>query len=407
MNKKYKKIIKVIVIICLIVLVIDISFLIYMKFFYKEKKAYFDGINSFEVIDNGFVSVGSNNDNEKSFEKAKITNYDKNKEIVWEKIYNKGYNSSFFGIKKDEDNFIAVGNYESNKSEHKDNIRSALIVKYDNEGKVLAEKKFQVLGNSKFTNVLVVDDGYLVVGQSIYENMTLGLSDEGGAFLIKYDKDLNEVWKSNYGGSKSGIYNDLIIIDDYIYTVGKDAARTGIISKYTMNGERIKTSNYDFTDTFGFTGITNINNNLYVIGSKKVKEDKDDYDTDALIVKYDLDCNNVLEKTYTGKGIERFNKVITDDKNNIVIAGQTGVLNKEKSSKTKNVFTYDGILSKYDESLEELDLKNYGDKQDDYFTDIKEKDGKYIISGYSTYEGNNYLSKFITYTNSLKLLGAK
>ena len=46
----------------------------------------------------------------------------------------------------------------------------------------------QILGNSKFKSVRVVEDGYIVVGQSIYENSTLGMSDEGGAIIVKYDK---------------------------------------------------------------------------------------------------------------------------------------------------------------------------------------------------------------------------
>lgn len=406
MKNKYKKVMKIIVIICIIVLIVDISYLVYKKFIYKPKESFFDSINAFEVIDNGYITVGSNNNNKDGYEKAKITKYNNNKEKVWEKLYNKKYNSSYFEIKKDNDYLIAVGDYEANKEERKDNVRSALIVKYDSEGKILNEKRFQVLGDSKFTNLLVVPDGYLVVGQSIYENMTLGLSDKGGAFLIKYDKDLNEVWESNYGGSKSAIYNDLIIVNDNIYVVGKDAVNTGIISKYNMNGERLITANYSYTDNFGFTSIINIENNLYAVGAKKVDKDKSSYDTDSLIVKYDLDCNNNSETTYKGKGMERFNKAIVD-KDKIVIVGQTGIYNKEKSSDKENVFSYSGIFAIYNKELKKLELTNYQEEIDDYFTDIGKKDDKYIISGYSTYEEYNYISKLITYTDSGNVIGEK
>ncbi len=291
------------------------------------------------------------------------------------------------------------------KQENEEGTRSAIIVKYSNEGEIIGEKRFQVLGNSKFTNVYVENDGYVVVGQSIYENMTLGLSEDGGAFIIKYDKELNEVWRSNYGGSKSGIYNDVIRVGDYYYTVGKDATRVGIISKYTLDGQRVVTTNYEYTDTLGFTSLVALNDNIYTVGSKKVTEDKNDYDTDALLVKYDLDCNYQNETTYKGKGMERFNKAIIDSNNDIVIAGQTGVYNKKKSTKDVNVFSYDGIFAKYDDNLKELELENYGNEMDDYFTDIKQDNDKYLISGYSTYDSNSYLSKFITYSKSGKLIG--
>ena len=42
------------------------------------------------------------------------------------------------------------------------------------------------MGNSKFNSILVVDDGYIVSGQSIYEDKTLG-SQQGGAVLVKYN----------------------------------------------------------------------------------------------------------------------------------------------------------------------------------------------------------------------------
>ena len=52
-----------------------------------------------------YVTVGSNNDNDNHFEKAKISLYNSKKEKTFEKLYNIGYNSSFFGVIVDyEDN---------------------------------------------------------------------------------------------------------------------------------------------------------------------------------------------------------------------------------------------------------------------------------------------------------------
>lgn len=406
MNKKLKKILRLIVVICVLVLILDIGVLIYHKFIKEEEINYFDSINSYEIINDKIISVGSNSNNDKGYEKAKITLYDSNYEKIWETLYNNKYNSNFLSVKHDGDNYVAVGNYEANKKEHEDSVRSALIAIFSEDGKLLSEKSFQVLGNSKFTNLLVVDDGYIVIGQSIYENMTLGVSDEGGAVIIKYDKELNEIWKHNYGGSKSGLYNDLIIANNYIYVVGKDSSRLGIISKYNLDGSYISTNTYQITDTLGFTGITTDNNSLFVIGAKKTSEDQNDYDTDSLIVKYDFDLNNIGEKTYTGSGMERYNKIIIDSNSNLAIAGQTGVYNKSKSTPELNVFSYNGLLAKYNTDLDELLVEEYGEDEDDYFTDIKQKGDEYIISGYSSVD-NSYISKFITYTKSGKLIGVK
>lgn len=403
MNRKLKKVLKIIGILCIVIIVLELGFLAYYKYKKSSEKTYFDVVNAYDFYNDTYITVGSNNDNDKSYEKAKISKYDSKKEKVWERLYNKGYNSSFFGTAIDGEEVVAVGSYEANKKEKKDSLRTALFVKYDKKGNLLFEKKLQVLGNSKFTNVVVMEDGYIVVGQSIYENMTLGLSDDGGAFILKYNKDGKLLWKSNYGGGKSGIYNDVVVSNGNIYAVGKDYARVGIISKYDMEGNLLKTTQYNYTDVVGFTGITMLNDNIVVSGSKKVSEDDNDYDTDALLVKYNSDLEYVDENIYKGKGIERYNQIIRDSNDNLIVIGTTGIYDAKKSTKKKNVFSYNGIIGKYKSDLKEVDTLEYGDDKNDYFTDIKYIDNNYLVSGYSTYD-NNYLSKFITYSDALKVL---
>ena len=266
MNKKLKKILITVVVICILVLIIEGGFVLYTYFQRKNSKSYFDSINGYQQIKDGYIAVGSNNDNNKSYEKGKITKYNNKKEKVWEKIYNKGYNSTFSNVVSDGKNYLVVGSFEEEDPEKdkpkdsksliaKDEARTALFVKYDDKGKIIFEKKLQILGNSKFVNVKVVDDGYIVVGQSIFKNMELGMDDRGGGVIVKYDKSGKEVWRSNYGGSKSGLFNDLYVDKDCIYVVGKDAARVGTISKYSLDGERISTTLYEYTDTLGFSSM--------------------------------------------------------------------------------------------------------------------------------------------------------
>lgn len=404
MSSRFKKISLIIVYICIIILIIDVVYFFYHK--NKDSKVYFDFINAFDNNSYGYVTVGSNNDNSKGLEKAKISKYNNKKVKSWEKIYNYGYNGSFLSVKMDGEYIVAVGSYESTKKEHEESIRSALFVKYDKDGNIVFDKKFQLLGDSKFTNIYVVDDGYIVVGQSIYENMTLGYSKDGGAFIIKYNKEGEIVWKKNYGGSKSGIYNNLICYNDYIYAVGKNYARVGILSKYDMDGNLITTSEYKYTDTVGFTDVSVLDGNIVVVGSKY---NEDDDSTDALIVKYDLDCNHVSEVTYHDKDMNRFNKLIIDSNKNIITIGTTAKYHSKKSNDDVDTIQYDGVIAKYKDNLKMIDVEIYGDNNDvnDYFTDIKYIDSNYVVSGYSSYKREGYMSKFITYSDALKVLEVK
>lgn len=402
MEKKLFKLLKLVAIVCVVILVIELIYIIYLL---QGKSIYFDGINSVINVDKGYVAVGSNNNNEKYYEKAKITKYNDKKEKVFEKLYNKGYNGVFFDVILDQDeNLIAVGSFESSEKDHLEGRRIGLIVKYDKDGNLLYENTFKVLDNTKFTSVEVMDDSYIVTGQSIYSDMKVGFSSDGGAFVMKYDKELKLIWKSNYGDSKSSSYNDVAIYKNNIYVVGVTENNIGIISKYDDSGKLLDTSKYKYTDDLGFTGIVCYDKHFYVTGGKKNVETTD---VDAVIIKYERDLDVDEEVTYEDKGFERFNQVIVDKNNNIVVVGTTAEVNKVDSSESVNVFIHDGLIGKYDKDLEKVSVVRYGDDRDDYFTDVIVSDGNYLVSGYSSYEDGSYLNKFITYSDALKTLGVE
>ena len=402
MEKKLFKLLKLVAIVCVVILVIELIYIIYLL---QGKSIYFDGINSVINVDKGYVAVGSNNNNEKYYEKAKITKYNDKKEKVFEKLYNKGYNGVFFDVILDQDeNLIAVGSFESSEKDYLEGRRIGLIVKYDKDGNLLYENTFKVLDNTKFTSVEVMDDSYIVTGQSIYSDMKVGFSSDGGAFVMKYDKELKLIWKSNYGDSKSSSYNDVAIYKNNIYVVGVTENNIGIISKYNDKGKLLDTSKYKYTDDLGFTGIVCYDKHFYVTGGKKNVETTD---IDAVIIKYERDLDVDEEVTYEDKGFERFNQVIVDKNNNIVVVGTTAEVNKVDSSESVNVFIHDGLIGKYDKDLEKVSVVRYGDDRDDYFTDVIVSDGNYLVSGYSSYEDGSYLNKFITYSDALKTLGVE
>lgn len=401
MNKKVLKRLKIITIICFIFLVSEIIYVGYSLLYKNTESLYFDGINSIVSHDNNYYTVGSNNDNDNYFEKAKVTKYNSKREKVFEKLYNKGFNSAFFSLALDGESIIAVGSYEKSDEDHEDSLRRALLVKYDGNGDIEFETDFNLLDNSKFTSINVLEDGYLITGQSIYKNTKVGSSD-GGALLLKYDKDGNLLWVKTYGSNKSAIYNDLIVVDNFIYTVGIDDNSIGIVCKYDLDGNFITYNDYKYTDSLGFSGIVNYDDTIYVSGSNKT----DDNWTNAMIVKYDLDCNYLDQVVYESDGITRYNKIVLDEKENLVVIG-IKTSSKKTNNKTANVLDYDGIIGKYKLSLEKISVVLYGEDRDDYFTDINIFDDNYLVVGYSSYEDGSYLSKFIKYSDALKVLGVE
>ncbi len=401
MSKKWIRRLKIISVFCVLILIAELIYVVYSLSYNHEESLYFDGINAVASNSSMYVGVGSNNDNDLSYEKAKVSKYNSKRVKVFEKLYNVGFNSAFFGVALDGDNIVAVGSYEKSEEDHEQSVRRALIVKYDSDGNLLFENDFQQLDNSKFTSITVLEDGYLVTGQSVYKTTSVG-SKEGGALLVKYDKDGNLMWKTTYGNNKSATFNDLLVYGDAIFVVGTHENHIGIICRYDMNGNFVTYNDYLYTDDLGFSDIVELNGYLYVSGSNR----DGNQSSNAMIVQYDYDCTYIAQVAYESKGYVRYNKLILDS-NQYLIAIGIAATQKKSNNKTADTFNYDGLIAKYDSSLKEIGVVMYGDERDDYFTDIILDHNQYLVVGYSSYEDGSYLSKFIRYSDALKVLGVE
>ncbi len=389
-KSKLGRIIKWVSVFCIAIIFVEVCYMVVVHFKRESKISHFDGLNQVVSVEDGYIGAGSSDfygrlgyKNEERYEKARLAFYDENFNLTWEKVYQKGYNTTFYSVAKVKDGYVAVGSGEFTEDQNQDSLRDALIVKYDLLGNEVWAKQVQVISNAKFMKVKALDDGFLVAGQSLFAPMDLGVSEGGGALLIKYDLDGNEVWRDNYGGSKSAIYNDFVILEDAYYAVGKDAYNTGILVKYDVDGTREWVKNYSYTDKLGFSSILEKEGELYIVGGQMKDSETDNLDSLGLFVKYDLDGKMLLERTYQGTLIERYNRMAFDHDGNLIVIGYTGVKDQTESTATLNVFHYNGLLVKYDQNGQEVYVKEIGGTGDDYFNDILILDDKYVVLSYT------------------------
>lgn len=88
----------------------------------------------------------------------------------------------------------------------------AIAVKYNSSGGVVWKKNFGGSGNDQYHSVTAVSDGFIAVGHS--STSSFGNGDWGGtggrgsddAIVVKYDNDGKVVWKKNFGGNGSDRY---------------------------------------------------------------------------------------------------------------------------------------------------------------------------------------------------------
>lgn len=382
-----RKVIKILFIF-LSILILVVSFLL---FFYKEEEpTYFDSINAIEVTPSSDIfAVGINNANDGEISKAKVARYDSKQEKIWEKVYNKGYSSKFNDIVYDEEEIVFVGSYEATKEDHKNRIETAIVLKYDLDGDLIFEKEFKSYYNTKFSSVFVMDDGYIVSGTGEKNGKKIGV-------LVKYNTDGTVDWKKKFSDGDNIKFNDVIIISDFIYVVGSKNTNQGLIAKYDMDGNLLDTTTSDGVSSYGFSSITLIDSNLVVTTGKQVDSNK----TDAMLVRYDLDLNYLNEATYKLKDSSFFRKVIVDSNQDLLVLGTAREIKKDK-------VIHHSFVGKYRSNLEKAQVVNYYNDTDDYLTDIEIFDGNYLVSGYSFYSDQGYLSKFLLYSEALKLLEVK
>ena len=367
MMKMNNKLIKKLIIICICVIVVELIAMTIMKISRERKIDHVDTINDIIQVDDGYITVGISDFNDsktieyKTYEyngniianQARIAKLDKDYNLIWENNFDNKYDSSFYSVIKVNDGYIAVGSLVSKPEQIEANTRDALIVKYDLLGKVIWHKTYHVLSDTEFYKV--IDDGndnVVVIGQSIYENMEMGTHTNGGGIIVRYDKNGNILATNNYGGNKSGSFNDIIKVKDGYIICGKDALNYGILVKFKKDFNRDKNDTglitkkllwqrtYSNTDTIGFSSMVIKDNIIYVVGAINISNEKDKdgnimYQYDAGIVLYNTSGKYLDKYSIESEVYHRFNSVILED-NDLLLAGLldiNGILkgNKQES----------------------------------------------------------------------------
>jgi len=198
---------------------------------------------------------------------------------------------------------------------------------------------------------------------------------------------------------KSGNFNDIVEVNNDLYVVGKDATDSANIVKYDKDGKYIWHKNYSYTDGIGFTGISYLDNKLYVVGSKKIlpdditdEDNRDTTNTDALLVIYDLDGNKKNEKTFGGSNYERYNSIVTYG-NNLYVVGHTSSKDTGFKIETDGELMT-GIIIRYDKDGNILKKDILGGSNNDNLTDIITDGVCLYVSAYSNSgDGNIITSK--------------
>lgn len=405
MSNKQKKIFKTIIIALAIILIGEIIYFGIRYYNGRKNSTYYSVINN-AIVENekNYVGAGFSdykqskyNDYEDGLNKATIFNY-KDGKITKEVGFKKGYNSYFNDIIKVKDGYLAVGSIEMTKKQKEDGLSEGLLIKYDNNFNFKWRKNIRGIGKTELLKIKQDGDDFVIVGTSVYGEGYMGNHTTGGGILIKINENGEEIMRVNNGGPFYGRFNDVLIENNSYVVVGLGKANSGIIIKYTKDGEKVWTGSYGYTDKNGINSITKLGNK-YITATTKLVNPKEPNMSAALVV-FNKNGKKVDDVKYNSQSINYFGDVeILND--SIIAVGYTG--------KGRTKIKTDAIIVKYDKDLYEEETNTLKGDNNEYYNNIYIKDNKIIALGYSNSKskeykinGYDYLPITKTYNENLK-----
>lgn len=386
MSNKQKKIFKTIIIALAIILIGEIIYFGIRYYNGRKNSTYYSVINN-AIVENekNYVGAGFSdykqskyNDYEDGLNKATIFNY-KDGKIIKEVGFKKGYNSYFNDIIKVKDGYLAVGSIEMTKKQKEDGLSEGLLIKYDKNFNFKWRKNIRGIGKTELLKIKQDGDDFVIVGTSVYGEGYMGNHTTGGGILIKINENGEEIMRVNNGGPFYGRFNDVLIENNSYVVVGLGKANSGIIIKYTKDGEKVWTGSYGYTDKNGINSITKLGNK-YITATTKLVNPKEPNMSAALVV-FNKNGKKVDDVKYNSQSINYFGDVeILND--SIIAVGYTG----KGTTKIKT----DAIIVKYDKDLYEEETNTLKGDNNEYYNNIYIKDNKIIALGYSNSKSKEY-----------------
>ncbi len=248
-----------------------------------------------------------------------------------------------------------------------------------------------------FEDVVVVDDGYIIVGYSDSSNEDLtglnrGLHD---GIIAKYDIKGNVLWKKNFGGTTYDYFrevaasatNEYIVVGSSLSSDGdlaglKNGSYCATIVKYDKNGNILWKKVLSEESPDFFRSVISVSDGSVAVGEsgRLVGGLGGLNDRDGIIVKYDRNGNILWEKNFGGGEVDYFSNIASVSDGYIVV-GRSASTNGDLTGLNKGF--EDAIIVKYDINGNVLWKKNYGGNYNDRFNNIISVSDGHVAVGYS------------------------
>lgn len=247
---------------------------------------------------NGYVVAGSSTSFEIGKTVAWIVRLDQDGNALWNRTYNENFGGEFRYVTDLDDGFLLVGNTFTTLGS-----ANGYVLKIDNNGNPIWNITLQAnSGVNKLFSAAKIQDDFVLVG--LTEQAGNGNSK---VWLVKIDSEGNVIWNKSYGDSADSAGRGVTLTQDDCYMVAgyTDGAANGdydfLVLKIDDSGALLWNRTYGGLESDKAYGIAPAVGGCIIAGDTRSKGAGD---SDAWIIKIDLNGNFVWDKTFGGESFD-------------------------------------------------------------------------------------------------------
>ena len=355
----------------------------------------------------------------------------------WKSTYSTKTNDTFIHSAMADDGIVCVGaTFDSTDGETAAE-NSALIAKYDKDGRKMWIKTEGKSQSTNFENVAVLSDGSIVAvgyttSNDIAPKSEYKCSDTVEGIVVKYNKNGSKQWLKIYGGSDSDmIYSVAATPAGGFVMGGKTTSVDGDFREITSN----KISSFIFkcdangnilwkkafsgtmhsaTDEFAVTPSGDIYATISVYsatGDYSLIDGLKERGKSTAVVKFAPDGNILWIKGFSGSGATELSSIAVTKDGGCIVAGQYSSGSDGKNTGIFKDFhnggmpgTTDGAVLKIDPNGKTRWLTTLIGYESDFITGITSVPGGYAVSGYTTSSNRDFLTNSGNYDSFVYII---
>jgi len=248
------------------------------------------------TVADGFLVVGSSTSFQQDETAAWVLRLDHEGNVIWNQTFLEGAGSEFRFVLCLNDGFLLVGNVFLSSGN-----TDGYVVRVDDEGNLSWNVTLGGEEVDKLFSAVETQDGFVLVG------LTYSFGDDSEVWVVKIDVNGNEVWSKTYGGAMEDAGRAIAPIEGNHYFVAGYTNSMGngdydfLLLKIDASGNMAWNKTYGGTQSDKAYAIAETAGGCVAVGDTRSKGEGE---SDAWIIKVDVNGNLVWDKAVGGEGFD-------------------------------------------------------------------------------------------------------